>query len=322
MDVNVRTQYNSALTVDREALIAKFEVPATEVYLKNREVDIKRLKQEYWLDKQGVQFGSGKKSSLIYHTPGISSLQLKSDKKLLFINLDYNLDHPLINIPFQADGGGKWVDRSASTYISGMTRSDHFSIYFGFFPQITPRFMLVPGGFVSGYVFTEHADGGNIRTHRAAYYGAENISDPQKATGGFAGHEIPVTKSVFYEDFDDGLSASSKNYKPEEHQFLEFLDQIYSSGNYDLCLHTPDNNNSNRKALAEAIAIMDVKYHARTWIDHGMFSGNNNRETFVCDGLDPSSEFFAADLWKQYSTDYFWNPAVETIRFSFHGAIA
>ena len=132
MDVNVRTQYNSALTVEREALIAKFEVPVSEVYLKNREVDMKRLKREYWLDKQGVRFGSGKNSSLIYHTPGISSLQLQPDKKLVFINLDYNLDHPLINIPFQENGGGKWVDRSASTYISGMIRSDNFSIYFGY----------------------------------------------------------------------------------------------------------------------------------------------------------------------------------------------
>jgi hypothetical protein len=316
MDVNVKTQYNSSLTVDREALIAKFEVPVSEVYLKNREVDIKRLKQEYWLDKQGVRFGSGKNSSLIYHTPGISSLQLQADNKLVFINLDYSLDHPLINVPFQADGGGKWIDHSGSTYISGMTRSDHFSIYIGYIPQITPRFMLVPSGFVSGYVFTEHADGGNIRTHRAAYFGSEYISDPLNATGGFAGHEILVTKSVFYEDFDEGFSSSSKSYKPEERQILEFLDKIYEVGNYDLCLHTPDYDNSNRMELSEAIEFMDKRYDARTWIDHGMFPGNNNRETFVCDGLDPSSEFYAADLWKQYSTDYFWSPAVEVIRFS------
>jgi len=316
MNVNVSTHYESAVTVDREALIARYEVPVSEVYLKNRDIDVKPFSREYWLDKQGVRFGSGKRSSFIYHTPGISSLQLKSDKQLVFINLDFNLDHPFIYIPYQEDGGGKWIDRSASTYFSGMSRSDVFSIQFGNHPQIMPRFMLVPHGYVAGYIFTEHADGGNMRTHRAAYFGSENIIDPENATGGFAGHEIPVTKSVFFEDFDDGLTASSISYKPEEGAFLEYLDQLYSHGNYDICLHTPDNNNSSRKVLAAAIAFMDKRYHSRTWIDHGMFPGNNNREAFVCDGLDPSSEFYAEDLWEQYSTDYFWSPAVEAIRFS------
>ena len=180
--------------------------------------------------------------------------------------------------------------------------------------------MLVPGGFVSGYVFTEHADGGNIRTHRAAYFGSENISDPQSAVGGFVGHEIPVTKSVFYQDFDDGLSDSSIIDRPEEVLTLEFLDKIYEIGNYDLCLHTPDYNNSNRLELSEAIEFMEKRYDAKTWIDHGMFPGNNNRETFVCDGLNDSSEYYAADLWEKYGTKYFWSPAVEAIRFSVPGS--
>jgi hypothetical protein len=221
----------------------------------------------------------------------------------------------LIYVPFQPDGGGKWIDHSAASYIPGSIRTDNFSLYFGFVPEVTPRLMLVPKGNLAGYIFTEHADGGNIRTHRAAYFGSENISDPAKATGGFVGHEIPVTKSVFYDDFDGSLSESPAD-DPEERQYLQFLDDLYATGLYDLCLHTPEDTSSNREYLAEAIKFMKERYDAKTWIDHGMYPGNNNRETFVCDGLDTCSEFYTADLWEKYDTRYFWSSAVEGIRFS------
>ena len=315
MDVIVYTVYNSNVIVNREAFIAKFEIPISEVYLKNRKIDHKHFDREYWLQKQGIRFGSGSQSSLIYHTPDISSLQLKSNKELVIINLEYFLDHPLINIPYQQDGGGKWVDQSAAFYTAGTGRSNHFSIYFGRLPEVAPRLMLVPQGYLAGYVFTEHADAGNTRTHRAAYFGSENISDPVNATGGFVGHKIPVTKSVFYDDFDGGLSENSTD-NPEGREYLEFLDNLYATGLYDLCLHTPEDTSSNRDYLAEAIKFMKERYDARTWIDHGMFPGNNNRETFVGDGLSPGSEFYVADLWEKYDTRYFWSSAVEAIRFS------
>ena len=40
MDLRIKTRYNSDVFVNREALIARFEVPVTEVYLKNRKVDL------------------------------------------------------------------------------------------------------------------------------------------------------------------------------------------------------------------------------------------------------------------------------------------
>ena len=315
MDVTINTFYVSTTTVRRVALIAKFDVPISEVYLKNRKIDVEPFDREYWLQKQGVRFGRDSISALIYHTPDISSLQLNSNKKLLVLNLEYYLDHPLIYIPYQENGAGKWVDHSAALYNQGMERANHFSLYFGCLPKITPRLMLVPGGYLAGYVFTEHADGGNIRTQRAAYFGSENISVSTNATGGFVGHKIPVTKSVFYDELDGGLSESSAD-DDEESQYLNFLDHLYATGLYDLCLHTPEDTNSNRAYLAEAIKFMKERYDTRTWIDHGMFSGKSNRETFVCDGLDPNSEFYSADLWDKYDTRYFWSSAVEKIRVS------
>ncbi len=171
-------------------------------------------------------------------------------------------------------------------------------------------------GYTSGYVFTEHADGGNLKTHRAAYLGDENISNIDDATGGFAGHKIPVTKSVFYLDSARNHSGSSIRDDPDKPHFLDFLNQLYSTGLYDICLHTPEDYSSTRESLEESIKYMKEKFDASTWIDHGMYSGNMNQESFVCDGLNPNSEYYAADLWENYGTRYFWNPASEIIENS------
>jgi hypothetical protein len=315
IDVNIKTHYSKNTTVWREALVAAFEVNVSEVYRKNRQVDVQSFDSEYWLQKQGVRFGNGNRSALIYHTPFVSSLQLDSKRSLLYVNLEYYLDHPFIHIPFQPDGGGKWIDLSTAKYVAGDEKNNSFSIYLGDIPKFTPRIMLVPNGYLAGYVFTEHADGGNIRTQRAAYFGSEDISKVKDAVGGFVGHKIPVTKSVFYADAGS-LSGSSIRDDPDWPQFLDFLDQLNETGNYDICLHTPDGSNSNRALLNESIKFMKNRFDTRTWIDHGMYTGQINRECIVADGLNPNSEYYAADLWNEYDTRYFWSPAVEVIRES------
>jgi len=242
-------------------------------------------------------------------------MQLDVKKALLFFNLDYYLDHPHINIPAQKDGGGIWKDISASEYRAGIERTNSFTINFGSLPDATPRLMLVPSGYLAGYIFTEHADGGNIRTERAIYFGNEDIIKATDAKGGFVGHKIPTTKSVFYSSKVEGKGAAIiENGKYSE--LLDFLDQIYSTGLYDICLHTPEDSTSNREILAESIRFMKDRYNAVSWIDHGFYSGKINREAFVAEGLDSSSIFYAADLWIEYNTKYFWSPAVELIRDS------
>lgn len=312
----VNIKYHDSVVVMREALIADYRIPVTEVYLKNRDTETRPEYREYWLEKQGVRLGTGSRSSLIYNQGDISSLQLKTKTSEVVINLDYALDHPFMEIPFQEDGGGRWLDKSAAVYSPGDERTDEFAILLGYLPLQTPRLMLVPEGYLAAYVFTEHADGGNLRTHRAAYFGEENITDISMARGGFAGHDIPVTKSVFFEHFDAALSADNYPEEESERDYLDFLDQLYATGLFDLCLHTPENSNSNRSYMDTAISAMKQRFKTESWIDHGMFPGNNNRETMVADGLNPHSEFYTADLWERYGTRFFWSPAVEAIRFS------
>ncbi len=313
LDVNIKTHYSSNAVVDRESLVAGFSGPVSQVYTKNRGIDQEKMEPVYWLDRQGALFGSGSESALIYNTPLVSSLQLDSKRNLLYINLDYYLDHPFVNIPYQENSGGKWIDISKSQYLAGDERNNKFSVFFGTGSESIPRIMLVPKGYLAGYVFTEHADGGSIKTHRAAYFGSEDITRIDSATGGFAGHKIPVTKSVFYVD-PDAAKYSSIRDDPDFPQFLDFLTQLNDSGIYDICLHTPENLNSNHEILEESIKFMKSRFDTKTWIDHGMYNGIINRECISADGLNPESQFYAADLWEKYDTRYFWSPAVEMIR--------
>ncbi len=310
IEVHTKINYSTNTIFQRESLVAAFDVPVSAVYLKNRKVDRKYLESEYWLQKEGVRFGISERSALIYHTPAVSSLQLQTEKKLLFVNLDYSLDHPFVNIPYQNDNTGKWTDLSKSDYLTGSKRENSFSINIGCFQKSIPRLMLVPEGFKAGYVFTEHADGGNIRTQRAAYFGSEDITKANKATGGFVFYKIPVTKSIFY--IGPHTSPGASIYEGGKiSSLLEFIDQLYLTGIYDLCLHTPENTTSNREVLEESIKFMKERYKTICWIDHGFYGGKINREAFVCDGLDSLSPFYAADFWEKYDTKYFWSPAVE-----------
>lgn len=313
LKININTRYSVNTIVNREALVASFAVPVNKVFKKNRQIDSTSLDPEYWLENQGVSFGNKLRSALIYHTPYVSSLQLDTKTNVLFVNLEYDLDHPFIHIPFQENGEGKWDDVSKTSYVAGAERNNSFSIWFGDTHQIVPRIMLVPNGYLAGYVFTEHADGGTLKQNRAAYFGSENISKINDATGGFAGHKIPVTKSIFYTDpgFTSGCSILDT---PDSPQFLDFIDQLHKTGDYEICLHTPDDEDASRKILQESIKFMKERFNTSTWIDHRMYSGDSNRESIVADGLNSNSIHFAADLWEQYGTHYFWSPAVEMIR--------
>jgi hypothetical protein len=83
IDVRIENRFLKKALVKRIALIASFNVPVSAVFTKNREVQFANFTPEYWLQNEGAYFGKGERSALIYHTPGISSLQLQTEKKSL-----------------------------------------------------------------------------------------------------------------------------------------------------------------------------------------------------------------------------------------------
>lgn len=317
----IEERYRKKQTVKRESLVFGYSQELDEVYRSNRKLDTSNFQNEYWLDKQGVKIGEGKNSLIIYHTPDISSLQLDTKNKLLFANLDYEKDHPFFRFPLNPDSTNWKNKESTSKYKKGHKREYLFSLFAGSIIGTLPRFMKNPSGFEATYIWTEHADYSDIRTNRATYFGSENISHPDSAVGGFVGYNIPVTKSIFYDNPDSvsNYDASGRVFQTLESAvltdtlFSEFLFQIAEEGN-EICLHTPEQFTTTPQRLEEALLYMQLNFKSPSWIDHGHNNGlQNNREDLVCDGTLEDSPYYAINLWNKYGVKYFHNAYYEEL---------
>jgi len=334
--INSTYTYAKEVEVIREAMILTLARPLAEVYRRNTLLDTTGFQNEYWLNKEGLKSGGGSNTFLIYHTPEVSSLQLNPEKNQVIINLDYNKDHPFQHFPLRDSRLDEKQDLSCSIYKDGDARKNSFSIHVGRPIEFVPRIMLNPNGYLSGHIFTEHADWTDLPTHLAVYFGSEEIKDAKSATGGFIKNKIPVTKSVFYANPDSVLNSHSTHKSifttpiasiEGTPGYLDFLRQLGRAGD-EICLHTPDQYTSKRPLIEEACAFMKKNFNSVTWIDHGYNnSPKNNREAFVCDGLNTASSSFAADIWKKCGLKYFWNSyyddfvTEDSAFFDFNGSI-
>lgn len=311
--------YNELKLVERASVVLISEQEVEKVYRSNRKIDRGDFQEEYWLGKQGAQFGSDNDSWLLYHSTHISSLQLQPSKKHLWVNLDYDKDHPFLRFPETKDRVDTKMELSYTVNEKGTTRESRFSIYIGESTADLPRFMKNPFGFLAAFMWTEHADFTDIKTQRATFFGSEEIEEPSNAVGGFVKYGIPVTKSVFYFNPDSisneetsngrfpGLESTIKTDAAFE-QFLFLLDSL----GHEICLHTPEQFTSTKKAMKKSLKYAAKSYASPSWIDHGYNNGlENNREDIVCDGALKGSEHYAMKLWKKYDVKYFWNPYYE-----------
>ena len=315
----VRSSYKHNQEFARQAIMIKSGQAVEEVYRSNRKADVENFQEEYWLDREGVRFGSKQHSMIVYHTPSISSLQIKPSDSLLAINLDYEKDHPFLHFPLDEDAVDIKEDWSSSKYTEASERQYSFSLFVGTQARNLPRLMKNPDGFLATYIWTEHADWTDIRTNRAAYFGSEKINSPEKAVGGFVFYNIPVTKSVFWDNPDGIMNtyiSEGKFNTPEcsiigdtaFHRFLNWIDPL---GN-DICLHTPEQFTTTPQRLETALKFMQLTFASPSWIDHGYNNKNqNNREDLICDGSIPESDYYAIPLWEEYGVNYLWNAYYE-----------
>ena len=312
--------------ISRSTIIIDGSQKPTEVYRFNRQSHTKDFQNEYWLDKQGLKLGESDSSFIIYNNNQISSIQFDRVNTRLSVNLDWENDHPFLRFPLNNDSTDWKLEQSFSTHEKGDRDKYSFTVYVGSKIKNMPRFMKNPNGFEATYIWTEHADFSDIRTNRATYFGSENIVTANSAIGGFVKYDIPVTKSVFYDNPDSitNIGASDGRFnslecsiKPDS-EFSHFLDEIYAKGN-EICLHTPEQFTTTERDLEEAFTYMQDKYKSPTWIDHGYNNkAQNNREDLVCDGSVKESPFYSIDKWNTYDIKYFWNPYYEDY-FTFMG---
>lgn len=321
--------------VVRQTLVIPFIDSTLTVYRRNLHIDSTLFQPEYYLDREGFTIGKGGRSFTLYHPTGnysfrYASLQLDAENRIAYINLEYWRDHPLIHYPLCDTIEDYFEDISCEDLIVKPGRGLYIgrcirqNIYVNIGDDIhdLPRLMPVWDGYQSAFIFTEHADWTDLRTHRAVLFGNENITKPEEAVGGFCYFNIPVTKSVFYWNPDNvtnektsnglfkGLVASIKT----DNEFYKLLKTIKKRG-FEICLHTPEVYTTLPDEFPKAMRFMKRHFDTKTWIDHGYNNGSDkNREDLVCDGLLPDSPQYAAELWEKNGVRYLWNAYYEENR--------
>ncbi len=318
--VNIETTFKEAVKLLRLAFVMPLPDGKLTVYRRNQHIDTTAFQHAYYLDREGFSIQNDSISISTYHNKGISSLQLNVDNQTVCFNLDYWRDHPLIHYPMRSDTSDYFEDISYREIQKGETLKGEITLYLHS-PDL-PRIMPIWDGYQSAFIFTEHADWTDIRTHRAVLYGNEHITKSKDAVGGFCYFDIPVTKSVFYWNPDNitnaeisggrftGLYASIKTDK----DFLKLLKDIKKQG-FEICLHSPEIYTTIPSEFPEAMRFMKQSFGTVSWIDHGYNNGpEKNREDMICDGLLPDSPYFAADLWKKNGVRYLWNAYYEENR--------
>ena len=244
--VSTEAVFKQDLHLLRLAYILPLPEGQLTVYRRNQHIDSTIFQPTYYLDREGFSIINDSLSLCTYHNTGISSLQLDAENRTACFNIDYWRDHPLLHYPMRSDTTDFFEDISYRDIKAGDILKGEFILYLTV-PKDLPRLMPVWGGYQSAFIFTEHADWTDLRTHRAVLFGNENITKPEDAVGGFCYFNIPVTKSVFYWNPDNitnaetsegrfrGLIASIKTDK----EFFKLLKDIKKEG-FEICLHSPE----------------------------------------------------------------------------------
>ena len=320
---NIEAQFKEEVKLIRLAIMVPLPDGEITIYRKNQHIDTTNLQPFYYLDREGF---SVKSDTLVfdmstYHNTGISSLQLDTEHRYACFNIEYWRDHPLLHYPMRTDTSDYFEDISYREIKVGDVLSGEFRIYWDA-PDELPRLMPVWDGYQSAFIFTEHADWTDLRTHRAVLFGNEHITKPEDAVGGFCYYHIPVTKSVFYwnpdqvtnEETSGGLFKGLVSSIKTDKEFYKLLKTIKKEG-FEICLHSPEIYTTIPSEFPKAMRFMRRHFDTKSWIDHGYNNGlNKNREDMVCDGLLPNSPYYAADLWKKNGVRYLWNAYYEEHR--------
>ena len=314
LTVSARVVFLKDVYLERASLIMNLGAPVEKVFTKYSGIDSTGLEDEYWLENEGFLITGTDYNLLQYRGQELSSFQLSIEKKLLIVNADLASDHPMMYFPILKKSKSYFTDKSCRLYKVGEELKLNYRIIGVKKNQPVVRILKNPNGFPASLVWTEHADYSNIRTQRAVNFGSEFISNADSATGGFVGHNIPITKSVFYSN-PTALSNSVKDGRFSEpsisilgsENFKELLFQLKGK-NQEICLHTPDPFTSTRKLVDESLKFMKRNFNSVSWIDHGYDNAvSSNREDIACDGLNESSPYNISDLLELNGIRYFWN---------------
>jgi len=187
------------------------------------------------------------------------------------------------------------VEHSARYRAAGETQSYHFyvgEVAPGPAPLIKQRF---PEGFRAALALTDHADQSSLETLRALLYGTSSEKAPRFGCGGFLGHHLSLTKSLF---FDSAGLAPPQLDDPRVQQLALEMVRL----GIEVIPHSATPRRDDRVTTERALRFFQT-LAAHTWIDHQV---ETNCEAFTDRGWKPGDPYYIADLLVRYGYRYIW----------------
>lgn len=309
---NSSVNFKLNTNLKRLALVFEFENKANKL-LSNDGFWMDNVEDEYWIGNGALAFSHASGNWITQNNSNFTSLQVQNN--FAVFNLDYSIDHPLIHFPLRKDAKrGVYEDRSCSKVLKNESMKAELTFQKINNATKVPTLSKFPNGFESAYIFTEHADYTDLRTHLAVCFGNDSAINLKNCKEGFVGNNIPVTKSIFYSNEDKVNNSESlldfntpiASWK-ENLEFRKLIDELYKM-NWDIALHTPDHYTTSAATMTEALGRFKEKYNSSTWIDHGYDNGPaDNREDLMCDALVTGSKNYSLALWQEFGVSNVWN---------------
>lgn len=319
VDMEVQFEPRVSMTSRRVALIVHPEGRCPRIFDRHGELR-EPLLPWYWLGPSGlVELGQGNEKCVLTAISGFSSVEFGGFSNQIWLNLDYANDH----LHVKDDPEHVFKNMSYERMEGGKVRNARFRILAG----VGLENLLLPvvhrGEAWGTAVWTEHACVSAEGSQRAVFFGSSEISRVEDAHGGFAGHGIPVSKSVFFANPNKStVDSQSQVFKGETNSlqgspgFRDLVDRLYGAGLVEVGLHCIAPESVSMSLAAEAIRDLSDKYRSRFWIDHVWFkkgkTTSGSREGFTLDGGGlPGQTTEMDELWARHGISYFWNPATD-----------
>jgi hypothetical protein len=223
----------------------------------------------------------------------------ESDTLRISLELDDVANHPF---HYESRCRKSWHEKAPSLEHSARFRAAGetatYSLVLGeasptFEPLIKQR---LPSGFRAAFVVTDHADQSSKDTLRALLYGASDERAPGYGHGGFLGHHLAFTKSLFWN------SAGAARPQLEDQTVRKLAGDLLAAGS-EVIPHSATPKRDTRAVTEEALKFFH-ELGAHTWIDHQV---ETNCEAFTDQGWHKGSPYYIADLLARYGIRYVWS---------------
>jgi hypothetical protein len=227
------------------------------------------------------------------------SFERRPGRVHVVLELDDTVNHPF---RYESRCRSSWrtqaraMDHSARWRAAGETALYHFwigEVAPGPIPLIKQR---TPQGARAAIAITDHADQSSPDTLRALLYGSSDPHAPRYGRGGFFGHHLRLTKSLFYD------SAGAAPPQLDDPRVRELADEMVAHGS-EVIPHSATPRADSREVTERALAYFQ-RFAARTWIDH---QHETNCEAFTDRGWKRGDPYYIADLLDRYGYRYVWS---------------